>query len=58
MNAEEIKALREKRGWTQARLARHLGVSVTTVSRWETGHYRPLPFLAERMRRLRQLSQQ
>lgn len=49
MNPERIRDLRRKRGWTQARLARQLGVSVTTVSRWETGSTQPLPFLAERL---------
>ena len=58
MNAEEIRELRRRRSWTQARLAMHLGVSVGTVSRWENGRTWPMPFLAERLRQLRQLSQQ
>ncbi len=32
-----IKQLREKLGLTQLELAYHLGVSITTVSRWEVG---------------------
>ena len=34
---EDIKKFREKEGLTQEDLARLLNVSVTTVSRWETG---------------------
>ncbi len=33
----QLKALRESIGYSQARLARVLGVDVMTVSRWETG---------------------
>ncbi len=34
---EDIKKFREEEGLTQEDLARLLNVSVTTVSRWETG---------------------
>lgn len=34
-----IKALREKRGLTQAALANRIGVSDKAVSKWETGEY-------------------
>lgn len=37
MNAEQIKAWREARGWSVRRLALELGVMHSTVSRWETG---------------------
>jgi transcriptional regulator with XRE-family HTH domain len=37
ISSEDIKKFREKEGMTQEDLARLLNVSVTTVSRWETG---------------------
>lgn len=36
-----IKAEREKRGWEQAELAARIGVGQQTVSRWESGNFRP-----------------
>lgn len=33
--------LRDRLGWSQRKLADHLGVSVTTVARWEGGSRRP-----------------
>ena len=32
---EKVKELREKRKWAQEDLARHIGVSLSTVQRWE-----------------------
>lgn len=40
--SEQIKALREKRRWTQIDLADRLGVEQSTVSRWERGTTRPI----------------
>ena len=40
--SEQIKALREKRGWTQLDLATRLGVEQSTVSRWERDISRPI----------------
>ena len=37
MEADELKKWRESNGYSQARLAKALGVVVMTVSRWETG---------------------
>jgi len=32
-----LKAIRDTLGWSQKKLAERLGVTVTTISRWETG---------------------
>lgn len=32
---EKVKELRKKRGWAQEDLAREIGVSLSTVQRWE-----------------------
>jgi transcriptional regulator with XRE-family HTH domain len=36
MTSKELKKWREDHGYSQAKLARALGVAVMTVSRWET----------------------
>lgn len=38
---EEIKALRKLHGWTQAQVARKLGMAETTYKRGEQGHHTP-----------------
>jgi len=37
MDGDEIRALREKMGWTQLALAEAIGVTSNTVARWERG---------------------
>ena len=37
MSGVEIRALREKLGWTQVALAEAVGVTSNTVARWERG---------------------
>ena len=37
MTSGEIRALREKLGWTQVALAEAIGVTSNTVARWERG---------------------
>ena len=32
---EKVKELRKKNGWTQEDMARRIGVSLSTVQRWE-----------------------
>jgi len=32
---EKVKELRKKKGWVQEELAREIGVSLSTVQRWE-----------------------
>ena len=48
----ELRALREGRGWTQAAVADRLGVSRQTVNALETGRYDPSLPLAFRLARL------
>lgn len=43
MTAEKIKGLRETRGWTQAELARRLGITRNGVNSWEQGLSVPSP---------------
>ena len=43
MIAEKIKALREARGWTQAELARRMGITRNGVNSWEQGLSIPSP---------------
>jgi putative transcriptional regulator len=37
MTGVEIRAFREKLGWTQVALAKAIGVTSNTVARWERG---------------------
>ncbi|MBX3688024.1 helix-turn-helix transcriptional regulator [Dokdonella sp.] len=48
----EVRALREGHGWSQAELAEHLGVSRQTVNAIETGKYDPSLPLAFKLARL------
>jgi transcriptional regulator with XRE-family HTH domain len=48
MSREEIKHIRKQLGWSQERLARELGLSFSTISRWERGESKPSP-AAERL---------
>ena len=41
MTPDTIRTIRAELGYSQAELARRMGVTVTTVSRWETGLRRP-----------------
>ena len=45
---EMIKQIRQHLGWSQERLARELGLSFSTVSRWERGESSPSP-VAQRL---------
>jgi len=41
MTVAEVKELRHRLGLTQEQMAHELGVSWSTISRWENGHCRP-----------------
>ena len=52
MTPEQIKRLRKQLQLTQRALAESLGITVTTVHRWEAGLYAPRPEFAEKIRQL------
>lgn len=47
-----IRELREALRLTQEEFARELGVSFTTVSRWENGHGKPSPLAQRQLQEL------
>lgn len=53
MDVAEIKTLREALGLSQEQLARHLGVSFMTISRWERGHSKPSPLAIEKLEQMK-----
>jgi tetratricopeptide (TPR) repeat protein/transcriptional regulator with XRE-family HTH domain len=46
---ERLRRSREERNWTQADVARALGVSNLTISRWEVGVQQPVPYFREKL---------
>jgi len=50
--SQKIKALREKRGWSQEDLAREIDVSFSTVQRWEKRGSKPIRLARRELRRL------
>ena len=49
---EKVKALREKRGWSQEDLAREMDVSLSTVQRWEKKGSKPIRLARRELKRL------
>jgi len=49
---ERVKELRRKRGWAQEDLAREIGVSLSTVQRWERQGGKPTRLARRELRRL------
>ena len=49
---EKVKALREKRGWSQEDLARAIEVSLSTVQRWEQKDSKPTRLARRELKRL------
>jgi DNA-binding XRE family transcriptional regulator len=49
---QKVKRLRKKRKWTQEDLARKLGVSLSTVQRWERQGGKPIRIIARELDRL------
>ena len=53
---EEIKNIRERLGMTQDEFAKRIGVTVTTVSRWERGDSLPKSkVVIDKIKRLKNL---
>ncbi len=50
--SERVKRFRQRFGLTQVELAQRLGVSFTTVNRWENGQTRPSPLAWSRLQRM------
>src|SRR5262249_21202338 len=42
----EFKRMRQSIGYSQAKLAKEMGVTVRSITRWETGQF-PIPKMAE-----------
>ena len=57
MEREEIRGLRNDLGISQEALARAIGVSFATVSRWETGKAEPNPDQEQQLEALREVLQ-
>ena len=52
MTPEDIKRLRLAKGWTQEELAHRMGVTFSTINRWESGKHKPYKLLEEKLVRL------
>lgn len=46
MTGRRFKELRKSMGYSQARLAREMGITIRTITRWERGEF-PIPRIAE-----------
>jgi len=49
---EKLKELRKERGWTQEETAREIGVSLSTVQRWERQGAKPSRLARRELKRL------
>ncbi len=49
---EKIKELRKQKGWAQEDMAREIGVSLSTVQRWERQGGRPTRLARRELNRL------
>jgi len=49
--SQKVKRLRRKRGWTQEDLAREIGVSLSTVQRWEKRGGNPIRIVVRELTR-------
>ena len=49
---QKVKRLRKKKGWTQEDMAHQIGVSLSTVQRWEKRGGNPIRIVARELSRL------
>ena len=49
---EKLKELRKRKGWVQEDLAREIGVSLSTVQRWEIKDVKPTRLARRELKRL------
>jgi transcriptional regulator with XRE-family HTH domain len=49
---DKLRLLRERKAWSQEDLAREIGVSLSTVQRWETKGSRPSRLARRELKRL------
>ena len=50
--SQKVKELRRKKGWAQDDMAREIGVSLSTVQRWERQGGRPTRLARRELKRL------
>ena len=50
--SQKIKRLRKKKDWTQEDMAREIGVSLSTIQRWEKRGGNPIRIAARELNRL------
>ena len=49
---EKVRELRRKKGWAQEDLAREMGVSLSTIQRWETRGGNPTRLARRELKKL------
>jgi DNA-binding transcriptional regulator YiaG len=52
MTPEQIRELRHRLGWTREHMAHELGVSASTIVRWELGATTPIRLAQQALERL------
>ncbi|MBX3021549.1 MAG: helix-turn-helix domain-containing protein [Bdellovibrionales bacterium] len=53
LNAQDIRTLRQRLGWSVAEMARRMGCSTDLVTKWESGALVPEPESLNQLRYLR-----
>lgn len=54
MTGEEIRELRKKLGLSQQDFAVKIGVTITSISGWETGKHKPYRLAIEKMKQIKE----